>query len=192
MGTRNLTCVFVDGEYKVAQYGQWDGYPEGQGQTVLDFARDDMREAKFRKRLKQCEWVSDATLQSAGDSWLSKYPYVTRDHGAEILGLIQNRKDKPLLRNALSFAADSLMCEWAYVIDLDKRTLEVYKGFNTEGVRKGERFADLPLQAYSGLSSTYYPVTHVVSFKLGRLPQLKQFVKRIKDALPKDDEEEAA
>jgi len=28
MGTRNLTCVMKDGQYKVAQYGQWDGYPE--------------------------------------------------------------------------------------------------------------------------------------------------------------------
>lgn len=31
MGTRNLTCVVLDGEFKVAQYGQWDGYPEGSG-----------------------------------------------------------------------------------------------------------------------------------------------------------------
>lgn len=31
MGTRNLTAVYLDGQYKVAQYGQWDGYPEGQG-----------------------------------------------------------------------------------------------------------------------------------------------------------------
>lgn len=25
MGTRNLTIVYSNGEYKVAQYGQWDG-----------------------------------------------------------------------------------------------------------------------------------------------------------------------
>lgn len=28
MGTRHLTAVVIDGDYKVAQYGQWDGYPE--------------------------------------------------------------------------------------------------------------------------------------------------------------------
>ena len=39
MGTRHLTAVHVDGEYKIAQYGQWDGYPEGQGMTALTFAR---------------------------------------------------------------------------------------------------------------------------------------------------------
>lgn len=42
MGTRNLTAVYLDGQYKVAQYGQWDGYPEGQGITVLTFLRDKM------------------------------------------------------------------------------------------------------------------------------------------------------
>jgi hypothetical protein len=39
MGTRNLTRVICDGKTKVAQYGQWDGYPEGQGKTVLNFLR---------------------------------------------------------------------------------------------------------------------------------------------------------
>ena len=29
MGTRHLIAVQLDGEYKIAQYGQWDGYPEG-------------------------------------------------------------------------------------------------------------------------------------------------------------------
>lgn len=31
MGTRNPTAVVLDGEYKLAQYGQWDGFPSGQG-----------------------------------------------------------------------------------------------------------------------------------------------------------------
>jgi len=29
MGTRNLTIVTSNGKTKVAQYGQWDGYPGG-------------------------------------------------------------------------------------------------------------------------------------------------------------------
>jgi hypothetical protein len=31
MGTRNLTIVIADKKIKVAQYGQWDGYIEGNG-----------------------------------------------------------------------------------------------------------------------------------------------------------------
>lgn len=37
MGTRNLTMVQFNNEIKVAQYGQWDGEPDGQGATVLEF-----------------------------------------------------------------------------------------------------------------------------------------------------------
>ena len=39
MGTRHMVGVVLDGDFKIAQYGQWDGYPEGQGKTVLDFLR---------------------------------------------------------------------------------------------------------------------------------------------------------
>ena len=39
MGTRFLTAVFADGQYRVAQYGQWDGYPEGAGVNILHFLR---------------------------------------------------------------------------------------------------------------------------------------------------------
>jgi len=31
MGTRHLICAKINNEYKLSQYGQWDGYPSGQG-----------------------------------------------------------------------------------------------------------------------------------------------------------------
>ena len=37
MGTRNLTIVYKNGDYRVAQYGQWDGYPSGLGADILEF-----------------------------------------------------------------------------------------------------------------------------------------------------------
>ena len=50
MGTRNLTCVFADGKYVVAQYAQWDGNPSGQGKTALNFLRN-ANHAEFKKKL---------------------------------------------------------------------------------------------------------------------------------------------
>ncbi len=29
MGTRHLIIVYYKGKYRIAQYGQWDGYPSG-------------------------------------------------------------------------------------------------------------------------------------------------------------------
>ncbi len=40
MGTRNLTRVISNGQLKIEQYCQWDGYPTGRGSVVLAFARD--------------------------------------------------------------------------------------------------------------------------------------------------------
>lgn len=40
MGTRNLTRVIDNGELKVCQYGQWDGYPIYTGRKVLEFVRN--------------------------------------------------------------------------------------------------------------------------------------------------------
>ena len=40
MGTRHLIGVITGGRYKVAQYGQWDGYIKGgQGEAVLEFLK---------------------------------------------------------------------------------------------------------------------------------------------------------
>lgn len=40
MGTRHLICVSHNDQCKVAQYGQWDGYPAGQGVNILAFLRE--------------------------------------------------------------------------------------------------------------------------------------------------------
>lgn len=35
------------------------------------------------------------------------------------------------------FLADSLLCEWAYIVNLDSKELEVYRGFNKDFYAKG-------------------------------------------------------
>ena len=62
MGTRNLTGVYLDGQYKVAQYGQWDGYPEGQGITVLTFLRDKMDLELFKEALRNSSYIPSEEL----------------------------------------------------------------------------------------------------------------------------------
>ena len=135
MGTRNLTVVYVDGEYKVAQYGQWDGYPEGQGITCLHFVRDHMNEIKFRKALNHVSFYTederhelwtrygarDGLMRAEDYSRMGKEnPGVCRDTASAILKLIQDGKVTKVNDN-IEFAKDEIFCEWIWVVDMDRR-----------------------------------------------------------------------
>ena len=70
MGTRNLTCVYKNGEYRVAQYGQWDGYPEGQGVTILEFLhRVNINE--FRNAIDKCTWITEDEINEINEALIN-------------------------------------------------------------------------------------------------------------------------
>ena len=189
MGTRSLTAVFIDGEYKVAQYGRCDGYPGGQGIEALHFLRDRMNEDVFKSALRKSSYISPEdlgtlwrkygadgsgfiTLRDA-DKMKADYPEFSRDTGAEILDMVQSRPDGMLLQNSISFAADSLFCEWAWVIDLDAGTFEAYEGFNRDTpLTEEDRFFFLSALAKGG----YYPVKMVAVWSLDELPNDEDFL----------------
>ena len=172
MGTRNLTCVQVDGQYKIAQYGQWDGYPSGQGTDLLQILKE-VNLDRLREASRHCSFLSKEEL-SALDStdWMKTHPQLSRDHAAKIVKLVYE-KDGLVLQDQISFAADSLFCEWAYVVDLDKNVLEVYKGFNQlHPPTEDERFHFLKEKCDPG----YYPVKLLATFDLTHLPDDTQFL----------------
>lgn len=164
MGTRNLTCVVQNGKYKVAQYGQWDGYPGGQGHTCLEFLTKRYQPEVFAKHINNAEFltqeesakINDEYAELGEDFW-KKYPNLDRDTAAKILDYVQEN-EYPKLVDKISFAGDSLFCEWCYVIDLDKQTFEVYQGFNEEPLQDNERFKFL-----ENNPEKYYPVKHVLT-----------------------------
>lgn len=183
MGTRNLTAVYAGGELKVAQYCQWDGYPEGQGLSALNILRetnlDDLRE-----RAMACSWITNDEFRSlwqeagADDSGFvdmevsarfeKAHPELHRNCGAEVLKLLPAK-----LVNSINFAGESLFCEWAYVVDFDQGVFEVYEGFNKEEP-KG-RFVDAPVDE----DSDYKPVTLVASWPLHKLPTKEEFLEQL-------------
>jgi hypothetical protein len=193
MGTRNLTMVISNGETKVAQYGQWDGYPSGNGAIVLDFLHStDFNE--FKKKLNKVIFVNGNKekeiqnwLKSIGsdNGWLTgeqsklyqeKYPYLTRDNGANILQMIMDgEEDEIWITDSTEFAGDSLFCEWAYLVDLDKNKLEVYEGFNKEPLTIEDRFFNL-----TDKDSEYYPIKLKKSYDLNNLPLEDEFLNDFK------------
>jgi hypothetical protein len=190
MGTRHLIAAMVDGQYRLAQYGQWDGNPGGQGLGVLRFLRD--MKPSFVEKLRGCRYATDEQIKETWNGYKispegmvaydeakdhdRKYPSLSRDTGSDILALIQTAETMPLLRDSIDFAGDSLFCEWAYVVDFDKRTFEVYRGFNNSSVPDGERFANAPMEDSPRRDVKYYPVKLAKSYSLDALPGDKEFV----------------
>lgn len=189
MGTRNLTVVVLDGEYKVAQYGQWDGYPSGQGETVCKFIRGELGGRSelqiFKTSVKNCRFLTDEQVKEKwveaganpndefvnGDvsgKFKALNPMLSRDTGAEALFWIKNGATD--LHDSIDFAADSLFCEFAYVVDLDNETLEVYKGFNKRPLAAKDRFYNLQKEGGRGsVSGSYYPVIEIARYKFSEL-----------------------
>ena len=206
MGTRNLTMVISNGETKVAQYGQWDGYPEGQGATALNFLiNNDMVE--FKHKLNSVKFINeskqkeiDKFVKSIGsdNGWMTgeqanqyrdKYPLLSRDNGADILEMImESTEDVNWVTDSSEFAGDSLFCEWVYLIDLDKNTFEVYKGFNETPLTIEDRFYYLTPEADKenqrrkdyGSDSKYYPIRMIKSYNLNDLPLEAEFINDFK------------
>ncbi len=202
MGTRHLTAVMLEGVYKVAQYGQWDGGPEGQGMTIRNFLRA-MNKDRFKDGVKRCRFLLQKTIDAAWKKFgaddagrisvdkakifSQHYPELSRDTGAGILQLIQDTGAGILqliqdmgglgLQNSLEFAQDSLFCEWAYVVDLDADTFEVYKGFNTEPLMTVDRFYDEKFKPDTKSNPVYYPVKLFKNYSLNDLPSPEAFLR---------------
>jgi hypothetical protein len=196
MGTRHLIAVQLDGKYRIAQYGQWDGYPSGQGADVLKFLRK-MNRPKFEEKLRAASFCTDAdwaeikarierdNLGGHNEQWKEVWPELSRDTGAKVLALVQEKEAGIKLRDQIDFAANSLMCEWGYVIDLDTNTLEVFKGFQKNPLPEGDRFANFrptnPREAVEG----YYQIRRIASYSLDKLPTQRRLER---DCDPPDED----
>lgn len=169
MGTRNVTVVKIKGEYRIAQYGQWDGYPTGQGRTIVEFLRS-MDRDNFVNKCLTTRFLTDDEIKAIPDNdWEQSYPQLHRDVAGKILKLVNDAPEGLVLHNELAFAGNSLMCEWVYVVDFDINTFEVYKGFNYTPLTEADRFFNLePYKAHDG--TVYHPVKLVKSFALDSLP----------------------
>ncbi|WP_371343828.1 hypothetical protein [Klebsiella quasipneumoniae] len=211
MGTRHLTCVVKGGDYKVAQYGQWDGYPSGQGIEILNFLRDKLDRDRFFSSLDKTFEPTDEQIKSwwmevghdldKSDGFVDsriakkygeKHPSLSRDTGGRILEVIQNAREPVPVNLNKEFAADSLFCEYAYVVDFDKETFEVFKGFNKEPLEEHERFAFIGLnpnrRSFKDGDSEYqyHQVRHIKTYDLNSLPADEEF---LADLEPQDEEE---
>jgi hypothetical protein len=126
MGTRHLIEVKLDGELKVAQYGQWDGYYTGQGEGIADFIHNDMDKDNFKQSLRNCQFMTKERIEEIDhpNKWQETHPWLSRDLGSQILSQVQDNDGLELIDSS-DFKDDGLMCEFYYLIDMDNETVTV-------------------------------------------------------------------
>lgn len=192
MGTRHLIVVVKDKEIKVANYGQWDGYPSEQGVNILRILKE--KQTELKDKVRNCSWITESDykelLLDAGavsteglttvdtiesiKKFNESTKQLSRDLGYKILEIIITNEAKVKLKDSQTFASDSLFCEWCYVIDFDKNTFEIYKGLNKEPLSIKDRFFYLQND-----SEKYKPVKLLKEYLLDELPTEEDFISKL-------------
>lgn len=178
MGTRNLIAVFYRGRFVVAQYCQWDGYPEGQGWDLIKFLMIPENVERLIKGLDCVKILQESDLKyldalhdtdcKCDNCFSKRWPSLNRDTGAKILALIADATPQAAVpvQHELEFVNDILFCEWAYCVDMDKRVLEVYGSIacRKSDVPKDHRFINV------GEDDLYIPAL-LGTYSIANLPK---------------------
>jgi hypothetical protein len=186
MGTRNLTVVVYKRQVRVAKYGQWDGYLSSAGVGMFDYLTTVFNREALAKAVENIAHLTEsegnkrfAALKEPADKapnpFEGTYHHLSRDcAGYVLLPAIQDGRVTETFLN-IEFVNDSLFCEWCYVVDLDKGTFEIYKGYNKEPLSRRERF-----YRSQPNKDGYYPVKLFKSYRLNRMPSKASFMKLVR------------
>lgn len=181
MGTRGFFGFAVNSDVKIT-YNHSDSYPDWLGCRVLDWAREADLDAA-RTAAANLRVVDDGTPVT-DDDIAALAPYTDlgvgrRGDRPDWYQLLRKTQGDPaavlaagVIKDAGDFPADSLFCEWGYLVDFDVRQLEVYVGFQKSPHRRG-RFAEAPL---SEPTNGYHPVARIGMWPLDELPDVDAFV----------------
>lgn len=181
MGTRGAIGVYVDGVTKAA-YNQFDMYPDGHGQQVVNEIKELLETYSLEElRAKAAAMVAIDKKTTPTDEQKTKLaPYYASRVSSqstddwyclfrEMQGGIKTYLEVGMMLDQAVFLADSLFCEYAYILNLDDNLFEIYEGFRTTPPLG--RYASLPYeQAHRG-ENQYYPVSLVSAFPLDNIPE---------------------
>ncbi|KUJ21516.1 uncharacterized protein LY89DRAFT_376614 [Mollisia scopiformis] len=179
MGTRGLLGVVIDGQ-RYATYNHFDSYPEGLGKGIMEFllSLEPKDWAKMAEMVREIEWVdedskaplelqekyinldfADETLNDGSDGRSDWYWMLRKMQGSNALPEILSGNLKHMIQN-VKFLKDGLFCEWAYFVDFEKKTIEIWahgqflekislEGVNEEGLEQClERMEELGEDSY--------------------------------------------
>lgn len=169
-----MTYVVADGKTWIAALTSMDGYPSGAGKDLLGFVCNKKNLQQLREALPRCGSVSQTVKdliigrKLREDDYIERTPEYIYRGDAPMLERIIGSQGQVLIWNRFE---DRRTDDWAYVIDFDRNTFEVYAGMNRAPVSESERFYDP-----SGADARgYYPLKEVAVFDLDDLPSTSQF-----------------
>lgn len=183
MGTRGAFGVII-GEKEKIGYNQYDSYPSGNGVENLQWLREEYAKdpalSEVRRLATAARLVDDdssptpedvANLRSTTNLGVSEqstddWYCLTREAHGSIPAML----NCGYILDGHDFPLDSLFCEWAYIIDLDANTFEVYVGFQKKEHNQGRFASDVPND------DGYYPVRLVATWSLDALPTDDEFL----------------
>ena len=141
MSTRGLTGFRLNGTLK-AMYNHSDSYPEHLGQQVVEFCRlVDWSNPIIKERVANVKLVQQDAKPSnkkvlkyakyadlSGDGALFLGDWYSLLHGLQGVGILNQviRGKVKHMTDDGDFLVDGVFCEWAYIINLDEETLEVW------------------------------------------------------------------
>lgn len=146
MGTRAAFGFHVDGKDKLS-YNQYDGYPTGLGIKVFKdcIILKQMGWDKLADKVRGIRMVNPEkkpTLNDVGSFSQYSDPTVNGGNGyysllRELQGELAEIVKAGIMTQDNNFIKDSLFCEWAYILNIDTKKLEIYAGFQQKKHNKG-------------------------------------------------------
>ncbi len=124
MSTRGAYGFYKSGIKKIA-FNRWDSYPSGLGQDIISYIVSKSIQ-ELNKDFESINLVIDT------DS-LSPEAY---DSLEQARGSLTKYAKIGLMLDESEFLKDHLFCEWAYIINLDTNTLEVYQSGDSSLIRE--------------------------------------------------------
>ena len=187
MSTRGALGFRLHGQDKVT-YNHSDSYPSWLGVRVLSFVRNTTEEQRTAivekiilvddyttptpEQIQICVDAGMCNLTVANQSEKDWYCLLRNAQGD-----LNTYRTIPFMVDSAHFLEDSLFCEWAYIINLDDKTLEIYNGYNKNPLGNG-RYASACVDD----EKRFYGVTQIWGIPLTEASKMsdERFMEMIK------------
>ena len=202
MSSSGMIAIVQGGEFRLAQHCQYDSTLRGHGHAILGFLQACDIE-RFRKICERLVPVTEdgvreldrkmgldpdrgSTTEADYDLWMRRFPETHFATGSQILYMLYYQRTR---RASVTprFAGDGLFCEWAFVIDFDRNSYDLYVGGVTWAIKRGYNHGPFtylrPAKCPDVITAeppdyrlreAFVPVHFVVGFTFHELPLITQ------------------